>query len=422
MSEREYDIVVLGATGFTGQFVAEEVVRVAQKNTDLKYAFAGRNKSKLEATVETAKANTGLDVKAGTIVADVGDEESLVNLAKQTKVVINCVGPYRYYGEQIVTACIKGGANHVDISGEPQYLETMQLKYNKEAEEKKLHIIGACGFDSVPADMGTLFLQENFGGDVNSVEMVVGLDDSSVGTSSINFTTMECAVLGISHSKELKKIRKELFPTPLPKPAFKPKPRGNLFYSEEAKRWCLPNMASDRSVVLRSQRLLYEMENRRPAQFSAFFGMQSMWTGIGGILFGILFFIMTSFSFTRGLLLKHPEIFTFGIFSRKAPEREKLKDLRFCVTLTGTGWDKKLDDPAQQHPEPPSVTKTVKITGPEPGYTACAIVVTQCALTLLQEKDKLPREGGVFPPAAAFLKTSLKDRLEENGINFSVKE
>lgn len=61
-------------------------------------------------------------------------------------------------------ACIEGGADHVDISGEPQYLETMQLKYAKEAEEKGVHIVGACGFDSVPADMGTLFLQDSFEG------------------------------------------------------------------------------------------------------------------------------------------------------------------------------------------------------------------------------------------------------------------
>ena len=71
---------------------------------------------------------------------------------------------YRYYGEKVVSACIKGGASHVDISGEPQYLEAMQLKYNEEAAEKRLYIVGACGFDSVPADLGTLFLQEKFPG------------------------------------------------------------------------------------------------------------------------------------------------------------------------------------------------------------------------------------------------------------------
>ncbi|XP_068218010.1 saccharopine dehydrogenase-like oxidoreductase [Palaemon carinicauda] len=422
VTENEYDVVVYGATGFTGQFVAEQIVKVAEKNSGLKYAFAGRSKDKLDKTVELAKSNTGLDVDAGIIIADANDEESLVNMAKQARIIINCVGPYRYYGEKVVTACLKGGAHHVDISGEPQYLETMQLKYNEEAAEKNLYIVGACGFDSIPADLGTLFLQENFPGDLNSVEMVVGFDDSSVGSSSINFTTLECAVLGLAHSKELRAIRKELFPTSLPKPAFRPEPRGNLFYSEEAKRWCLPNMASDRSVVLRTQRLNYELEKMRPVQFSAFFGMTSLLTAVGGVLFGIFFYVMTSFSFTRNLLLKYPEIFTFGIFSRKGPELSTLKGLKFCITLTGKGWDTKLEDPAEQHTDPPNTTKTVTVVGPDPGYTACAIVVTQAALTILEEKDRLPVKGGVYPPGAAFLKTSLRDRLEANNIKFSVQE
>ena len=71
---------------------------------------------------------------------------------------------YRFYGETIVKACIEAGASHVDISGEPQYLEQMQLLYSKAAEEKNIYIVGACGFDSVPADMGTIFLQDNFKG------------------------------------------------------------------------------------------------------------------------------------------------------------------------------------------------------------------------------------------------------------------
>lgn len=422
MPEREYDVVVLGATGYTGQFVAEEVVKAAQKNPGLKYAFAGRSQAKLDKALEMTKENTGMDVNAAILIADVGDEESLVNMAKQAKVVINCVGPYRYYGEQVVSACIKGGAHHVDISGEPQYLETMQLKFNEEAAEKGVYIVGACGFDSIPAELGTLFLQEKFPGDVNSVEMVVGLDDSSKGSASINFATLECAVLGLSHAKELRSLRKKLFPTPLPKPSFRPEKRGNLFYSKEAERWCVPNMASDRSVVLRSQRLNYELLKTRPAQVGAFFGMSSFMTGVGAILFGILFYFMASFAFTRNVLLRYPEIFTFGIFSRKGPKRSALKGLRFCITFTGKGWDTKLDDPSEQHKEPPNTTKTVKVVGPDPGYTACAIMVTQCALTVLQEKENLPGNGGVFPPGAAFVKTSLRDRLQANDITFSVKE
>ncbi|MPC10261.1 saccharopine dehydrogenase-like oxidoreductase [Portunus trituberculatus] len=422
MPERKYDLVVLGATGYTGQYVAEEVGRIAEKQSSLTYAFAGRNKEKLEHTLETAQANTGLDLaKAEILVVDVNDEESLKKMAAQAKVVINCVGPYRYYGLKVVKACVEEGANHVDISGEPQYLEQAQLEYSEAAQKAGVHVVGSCGFDSIPADLGTTFLQQVFPGDVNSVEAVVTTDDDSEGKASINFTTMECAVLGLTHSKELKGLRKKLFTTQLPKPSFRPEPRGKLFYSDEAKRWCVPNMASDRSVVMRTQRILYEKEQMRPTQFQVYFGM-TRFNAILSILFGILFYILTMISFTRSLLLKYPEFFTGGVVTRQGPKRSDLTGLKFLVVLTGKGWDKKLEDPAQQHTDPPNVTKTVKVKGPDPGYFGTAILVTQSALTILEEKDKLPQEGGVFPPGAAFLKTSLRQRLEEKGIHFTADE
>lgn len=90
--------------------------------------------------------------------------------------------------------------------------------------------------------------------------------------------------------------------------------RGKLFYSEEANRWCLPNMASDRSVVMRSQRSIFELEKRRPVQFNAYFGMSSLSTAIFGIVFGILFYLMASFTFTRSLLLKVGKVFMLRFF------------------------------------------------------------------------------------------------------------
>ncbi|KAG0725499.1 Saccharopine dehydrogenase-like oxidoreductase [Chionoecetes opilio] len=422
MTDRQYDLVVLGATGYTGQYVAEEVGRLGEKQPGLKYAFAGRNKEKLALALETARANTGLDLaKADLLVVNVNDEESLQKMVAQTKVVINCVGPYRYYGLKVVKACVEGGANHVDISGEPQYLEQAQLEYSEAAQKAGVHIVGSCGFDSIPADLGTSFLQEIFPGDVNSVEAVVTMDDNSKGKASINFTTMECAVLGLTHSKELKGLRKKLFTNPLPKPAFKPEPRGKMFYSEESKRWCVPNMASDRSVVMRSQRLMYEKDNDRPTQFQVYFGMSRV-NAIMSILFGILFYVMTLMTFTRNLLLKYPEFFTGGVVTRSGPRRSDLTGLKFLVVLTGHGWDKKLEDPAQQHTEPPNTTRTVQVKGPDPGYFGTAILITQSAMTILEEKEKLPQEGGVFPPAAAFRKTSLRQRLENKGIHFTVVE
>lgn len=98
------------------------------------------------------------------IVADVSDPESIKSMARLGKVVLNCVGPYRFFGEQVVKACVEEGTHHVDVSGEPQFLESMQLKYHKLAEEKGIYVVGSCGFDSIPADCGTVYLVQNFGG------------------------------------------------------------------------------------------------------------------------------------------------------------------------------------------------------------------------------------------------------------------
>ena len=98
------------------------------------------------------------------IVADVSDNDSLRRMAAQGNVIVNCVGPYRFYGEVVVKACLAEGASHVDISGELQFLEKMQIVYHREAEEKGIYVVGACGYDSVPGDCGVVYLQQKFDG------------------------------------------------------------------------------------------------------------------------------------------------------------------------------------------------------------------------------------------------------------------
>ncbi|VDN32881.1 unnamed protein product [Cylicostephanus goldi] len=94
-------------------------------------------------------------------------------MARKAKVIINAVGPYRLYGEPVVKAAVENGANHVDISGEPAYLEKMQMIYGQRAKENGVYIVGACGWDSIPCDLGVAFLKEKFNGDLNHVESFV---------------------------------------------------------------------------------------------------------------------------------------------------------------------------------------------------------------------------------------------------------
>lgn len=196
---------------------------MAQDNmTSTLYVWDNKNKI----SVSHSFVDTPLE-KIPIIVADVKNEDSLRAMARQARIIINCVGPYLLYGESVVKACVEEGTHHVDVSGEPQFIETMALKYHKQAEEKGIYIISACGFDSIPADLGVVFLQQQFNGTVNSAETYLKAwsDNPTLPGSAANYGTWESVVSKSLQAKQLEKIRRELHPTPLPqfKPELKPK-------------------------------------------------------------------------------------------------------------------------------------------------------------------------------------------------------
>ncbi|XP_041353801.1 saccharopine dehydrogenase-like oxidoreductase [Gigantopelta aegis] len=414
--KKRYDVVIFGATGFTGQFVVKELVRTTETEPGLTWAVAGRTMDKLQKvlTSTTGKDSDSVPV----IIADVSSYQSLLDMCQQAKVVINCVGPFNLYGEQVIKACIESKASHVDISGEPSYLEKTQLLYTAKAREAGVYIVGSCGFDSIPAEMGVVFTKKNFDGDLNSIECFV----SCITTESIavNYGTFESAVHGFSMQGELATVRKTLFPTPLPRSNHKLQKRSLIFFSEEVNKWCLPFPGSDRSVVNRTQRFNFDVKKERPVQFSPYICFPSFLSAMMVALFAIIFGIMTKFGFTRNLLLKYPSFFTNGVFTKQGPTKKQIESTSVCLTFIGRGYSKKLDDPSATHDEVPDKTITTKVMGPEPGYVTTPICIVQAALCILKEKDKLPKEGGVYTPGAAFADTDLIDRLTKNNIKFEV--
>jgi len=123
----------------------------------------------------------------------------------------------------------------------------MQLKYHQKALENGVYVVGACGFDSIPADVGQVCLREAMEGDVNSLETYLHVITPDLPGASINFGTWQSAIYGFAHAKELKSLRKSLFPDRLPATSPKLKPRGVLHYSNIVKSWCMPFMGSDKS-------------------------------------------------------------------------------------------------------------------------------------------------------------------------------
>ncbi|GMP00858.1 MULTISPECIES: saccharopine dehydrogenase family protein [Bradyrhizobium] len=156
MSSAKFDIVVYGATGFTGQLVAEYLATHYRDDKALTWAMAGRSLDKLKSVRDAigAPADTPL------IVADASDAASLKAMVAQTRSVITTVGPYQFYGEDLLAACIAAGTDYFDLCGEPVWMRQMIDKYDAAAKASGARIVFSCGYDSVPFELGTFFVQE----------------------------------------------------------------------------------------------------------------------------------------------------------------------------------------------------------------------------------------------------------------------
>jgi short subunit dehydrogenase-like uncharacterized protein len=150
---KEFDVVVYGATGFTGRLVAEYLIGNARGK---RWAMAGRSAEKLAEVRDLigAPADTPL------IVADASDEASLTAMCARTEVVLTTVGPYQLYGNELVAACAKAGTGYVDLCGEPAWMRHMIDAHGDAAKASGARIVFSCGFDSIPFDLGVLFLQD----------------------------------------------------------------------------------------------------------------------------------------------------------------------------------------------------------------------------------------------------------------------
>ncbi|MDJ0770963.1 MAG: saccharopine dehydrogenase NADP-binding domain-containing protein [Ilumatobacter sp.] len=154
--DREFDVIVFGATGFTGRLVAEYLVGRYGVDRDVSWAMAGRSQGKLEAVRDEIGAPPGTPL----VVADSDDAASLTAMAERTRCVLTTVGPYLWYGEGLVRACAETGTDSVDLSGEVLWMRQMIDRYHEQAVESGARIVHSTGFDSIPFDLGVLFLQQ----------------------------------------------------------------------------------------------------------------------------------------------------------------------------------------------------------------------------------------------------------------------
>jgi short subunit dehydrogenase-like uncharacterized protein len=154
--DREFEIIVFGATGYTGRLVAEHLLRTYGAGGAVKWAMAGRSLAKLT----QVRDELGTVAPIPLIVADADDLASLESMCHRAKVIVTTAGPYQLYGSNLVAACAKTGTDYVDLTGESHWIAQMTAAHDAEAKKTGARIVFSCGFDSIPFDLGVWFAEE----------------------------------------------------------------------------------------------------------------------------------------------------------------------------------------------------------------------------------------------------------------------
>ncbi|TFK52962.1 hypothetical protein OE88DRAFT_1656672 [Heliocybe sulcata] len=435
----EYDIVVYGATGFTGKFVVKELCSFAAKGSfsasDLKWAIAGRSKARLESVSSEISQEYPSIPAPALVIADAGDgdrehpPQALIDMAKAAKIVLNCVGPYRFTGEKVVLACLEANTDYLDLCGEPEFIEKMILKYYDAALEKGISIVHATAFDSVPADLGALFAKKKLiekGATPSSVEMYFKIIISGDISPGINFATYQAAVEGFGSVGELRKIRKALSVKQPRPPTVGPRPKApsgflGKFppYVPRAGGYLIPYFFADPAIVRQTQILeVMQSADLQAIQFGAYLVIPSLRVLLLMMFYFMIFNFLATRKWGRDLLLRYPKLFSHGTVYKNGPPLEALKYTAFQETFVAKGYS------ASANPNngaKPDVELITRVTGPEVGYVATPILFMSCAKVLLQDRGRVRR--GVLTPAVAFGETALIEELNKDGrVTFSVVE
>jgi short subunit dehydrogenase-like uncharacterized protein len=383
MNSPKYDVVVFGATGYTGALTAEYLV--GRVDGSVRLALAGRNRSKLEAVRDRLAADLPLTE------ADIDDHASLRDLATSTRVLITTVGPYIKYGEAVVAACAAEGTDYVDLTGEPEFVDRMWLRYHEQAKRTGARIVHCCGFDSVPHDLGVHFT-------VGQLPEQVPIKISGYVLTNGTFSggTYETAITAFSRLRQItqtsaERRRKEQRPPDRRAKGVVGRPRHDSF----AGGWVVPLPTIDPQVVLRSARAL---ERYGPDfSYSHYFVSKSLLTLAQITAGGGAAIALAQLPPTRDLLLKL-------VPTGEGPSPERRERSWFRVRFVGEGGGRRV---------------MTEVSGGDPGYGETAKMLAESALCLAQ--DDLPERSGQLTPAAA-MGDHLQRRLEAAGIRFSVLE
>ncbi|MGP4023639.1 saccharopine dehydrogenase family protein [Actinomadura sp. 3N407] len=386
-ADRHYDVVLFGATGFTGALTAEYLAEHAEPGT--RWALAGRNRGKLTAVRDRlAKLNPAC-ADLPLLHADTNDTASIEDIANSARVVITTVGPYVKYGEPLVAACARAGTDYVDLTGEPTFVDRMYVKYHDAAMRSGARIVHACGFDSIPHDLGAYFtvkqLPEGVPIHVEGFLRIRG--DASGGTlhSAIGIFGDPAGMMRAERERRRVEDRPAGRTVRVSRRAT-PKAR-------VGDGWTLPLPTIDPQIVVRSAAAL----DRYGPDFSYghYIAVKRLHTAAGMAAGSGALLALSALPPTRNLLLR---LRTPG----EGPSEEQRAGHWFSVKFVGEGGGERV---------------VTEVAGGDPGYGETAKMLAESALCLAH--DDLPETAGQVTTATA-MGDALIDRLNGAGIVFRV--
>lgn len=387
MNEKNFDVVIYGATGFTGKLVVEYMLKQYGNDNSISWAMAGRSHEKLLAV----KEKLGVPAEIALLTVDSEDKTSITDMVKQTKCVLTTVGPYQLYGSDLIEECASHGTDYVDLCGEPGWMYEMIAAHSEAAKASGARIIFSCGFDSIPFDLGVLYAQEEaikrYGKPSTNVRGRVRVMDGE-------FSGGTAASLGATMASL--KVKPELLsvlinPFSLSEGFNGPEqaPDNAPIYDEKLQTWVAPFFMAPINTknVHRSNALMNH-------SYGKDFSYNEMWVSGPGDEGKAVAEMVASVNFMNDA----PE-------PGEGPSRESREkgsyDILFCADMNEE-----------------SVHVSVK-GDMDPGYGSTSKMITESAICLVRECDDLV--GGIYTPASSMGNKLIK-RLQANaGLTFLIE-
>jgi len=378
---RAFDVVVFGATGFTGGLVCSYLSRNAPDG--LRWGIAGRSADKLR---RVAEGLAGPHRPADVIVADAASPSSMRAMAQATRVLLTSVGPYAEHGDPALDACVDAGTDYCDITGEPAFVDRSIARHDARARDNGIRVVHCCGFDSIPHDLGAQFTAELLPRDGRmTIEAFVRSRGSFSGG------TLHSALGAMSRLREVRPRA--------PRTDGEKKVRissRRVRWVPELGAWGCPLPTIDPQIVARSARVLPEF-GPEPT-YGHYARVRRISTVVGGLAAVGGLVALAQLGPARSLLGRLRS-------QGEGPSEEERRRSWFEVTFLGEAGGKKVQ---------------TSVSGGDPGYDETAKMIAESALCLALDRDKLPSRAGVLTTAVA-MGPILRARLIAAGLRFQIK-